>query len=200
MRFIPRHAAAPSAPPTRPLHAVSTRTISSRCFLAYSSATLLLSLRKFALSAPTCWMSCRDPSVLVFWSSASGASSDLPLVRSTARSMKFSSSRILPGQSQVLSPFITAVGIASIGFCISLANFWTKWLTRRNVFFAVSQRRNTDRKNIQPIIQITAKFPVRNHRRRRSSSSLIDVNIVRDQSLKDTPKIAQVAAEVEGFK
>ena len=37
-----------------------------------------------------------------FRSSASGASSDLPLVRITARSMKFSSSRILPGQSQVL--------------------------------------------------------------------------------------------------
>src|SRR5262249_14372048 len=34
---------------------------------------------------------------------------------------------------------------------------------QRNVFFAVSQRRNTDRKDIQPVIQITAKFPVRNH-------------------------------------
>jgi hypothetical protein len=41
VRFVPRRAAAPSAPPTRPLHAVSTCMISLRCFLAYSSATLV---------------------------------------------------------------------------------------------------------------------------------------------------------------
>ena len=50
MRFIRRRAAAPSAPPTRPLHAVSACTISSRCFLAYSSTTLLSSLREFVSS------------------------------------------------------------------------------------------------------------------------------------------------------
>src|SRR6266851_4800286 len=46
VRFIPRRAAAPSAPPTRPLQAVSARTISSRCLLSYSSATLVWSLGK----------------------------------------------------------------------------------------------------------------------------------------------------------
>ena len=34
---------------------------------------------------------------------------------------------------------------------------------QRNVFFAVPQRRNTDRKDIQPLVQVTAKFLVRNH-------------------------------------
>jgi hypothetical protein len=34
---------------------------------------------------------------------------------------------------------------------------------QRNVLSAVPQRRNTDRKDIQPIVQITAKFLVRNH-------------------------------------
>src|SRR5437016_1331637 len=148
VRFIPRRAAAPSAPPTRPLHAVSARMIWSRCFPLYSLAALLLSFGEFALSPATGLTSCRsvctNASVLVFRSSASGASSDLPLVRITARSMKFSSSRILPGQSQVLSPFITAVGIASIGFCISLANFWTvAGSTRgRDIFAAMMHQRN----------------------------------------------------------
>ena len=65
-------------------------------------------------------------SAFVFRSSPSGASSELPRVRITARSMKFSSSRIFPGQSQAVSPFITAVGIASIFFCICFENFCTK--------------------------------------------------------------------------
>jgi len=44
----------------------------------------------------------------VFRSSVSGTSSALPRVRMTARSMKFSNSRIFPGHSQAVSPFITA--------------------------------------------------------------------------------------------
>ena len=43
--------------------------------------------------------------------------------------IKFSSSRIFPGQSHAVRLFITAVGTASIFFCICLANFWTKYLT-----------------------------------------------------------------------
>jgi hypothetical protein len=39
--MIPMRAAAPSAPPTRPLHSESTRTISSCCFLEYSLSGLL---------------------------------------------------------------------------------------------------------------------------------------------------------------
>src|SRR5580704_3732560 len=130
VRFIPRRAAAPSTPPTRPLHAVSACMISSRCFLAYWLATLVLSLRESVLSSATCLSSCKTSGesclLVVFRSSARGASSERPLVNSTARSMKFSSSRILPGQSQVVSPFITDTGTASIRFCISLAHFWTK--------------------------------------------------------------------------
>jgi hypothetical protein len=69
VRFIPRRAAAPPAPPTRPLHAVSARTISSRRFLAYSSETLVLSLCESVLSSTTFFTSCRvsrEPSLLVF--------------------------------------------------------------------------------------------------------------------------------------
>src|SRR5580700_8417039 len=129
VRFIPRRAAAPSAPPTRPLHAVSACMISLCCFLAYSSATLVLTLRESVLSSGTSLSSCKrsgESTLLVFRSSARGASSERPLVKRTARSMKFSSSRILPGQSQVVSPFITDTGTVSIRFCISLAQFWTK--------------------------------------------------------------------------
>jgi len=40
VRWMPMRAAAPSAPPTRPLLSVRARTISSRCFWAYSSVAL----------------------------------------------------------------------------------------------------------------------------------------------------------------
>src|SRR6267378_3548334 len=65
-------------------------------------------------------------SVSVFRNSVSGTSSALPRVRMTARSMKFSNSRIFPGHSQAVSPFITAEGTDSICFCICFANFCTK--------------------------------------------------------------------------
>ena len=55
VRFTPRRAAALSAPPMRPLHAVSTRAISSRCLLSYSSATLVLSPCEFVFS-PEIWL------------------------------------------------------------------------------------------------------------------------------------------------
>src|SRR6202040_828754 len=47
VRFIPRRAAAPAGPPTRPLHAVSARTIASRCLRSYSSRRSILSLGEF---------------------------------------------------------------------------------------------------------------------------------------------------------
>src|SRR5882762_7904055 len=90
VRFILRRAAAPSVPPTRPLHAVSACTFSWRCFLAYSSETLLLSLRECVLSPATCLTSHRlsgDLSVCVFRSSGRGASSDLPRVRRDRKSV-----------------------------------------------------------------------------------------------------------------
>src|SRR6267154_2693369 len=43
VRLIPNRIAAPSVPPTRPLHAVSDCMIFSRCFLSYSSAPALIS-------------------------------------------------------------------------------------------------------------------------------------------------------------
>ena len=128
--FMPRRTAAPSGPPTRPFDSVRARTIPARCFLAYSSATLLLSFREVVPSPATCLVSCRSEgagsSVFVFWSSAIGASSYLPRVRITARSTKFSSSRIFPGQCQPFKAFITAAGTLSIRFCICFANLSTK--------------------------------------------------------------------------
>ena len=58
--------------------------------------------------------------------SASGTSSDLPRERTTARSIKFSSSRMFPGQSQVASAFVAAAGIASMFFRICLDSFCAK--------------------------------------------------------------------------
>jgi hypothetical protein len=51
-------------------------------------------------------IACRGAVAVAFnmRSSPSGASSDLPRVTITARSMKFSSSRMLPGQSHDASP------------------------------------------------------------------------------------------------
>src|SRR6202040_2873672 len=75
VRFIPRRAAAPSDPPTRPLHAVSACMISLCCFLAYSSATLVLPPHESVLSSATSLSSCNrsgESAFLVFRSSARG--------------------------------------------------------------------------------------------------------------------------------
>ena len=130
MRLIPRRAAAPSAPPTRPLHSVSMRTISSCCLLECSLSALLPFIEA-TVSLTIREISCSDledetkagSSHLDLRSSPRGASSDLPRVRITARSTKFSSSRMFPGQSQAVRPFITDTGTDSMRFCICLAHF-----------------------------------------------------------------------------
>src|SRR6266481_784339 len=122
LRLMPMRAAAPVAPPTRPLLSVSARTISSRCFLALSSATLLFCFRastaffrnRARLSGSCSAAPCVAWCVFDLCSSSSGASNDMPRVRITARSTKFSSSLMFPGQSQAVSPFIIAAGIAAI--------------------------------------------------------------------------------------
>ena len=91
------------------------------------SKALMVSFTIREMSSLRCGSgACVGSSVFNLRSSASGASSDLPRVRITARSMKFSSSRMFPGHSQAVSLFITAAGTPSIFFCICFANFWTK--------------------------------------------------------------------------
>ena len=59
-------------------------------------------------------------------SSPIGTSSAEPRVKITERSMKFSSSRMFPGQSQLESFFMAAAGIDSICFSIRRPYFWAK--------------------------------------------------------------------------
>src|SRR5258708_7682537 len=106
VRLISIRAAAPSVPATRPSVIFSTRTISSRSFASRVPATgVVLPL---LLSSPI------------------GACSDVPWVRITERSMKFSSSRIFPGQCQLESFLMAAAGIDSISLFIRRPCFWMK--------------------------------------------------------------------------
>jgi len=96
LRLMPIRAAAPVAPPTRPLLSVSARSISSRCLLAQLSVTLLFCLRAStaffrnrARPSGSCSAApCVGWSVFDLCSSSSGASKDLLRVTITARSNK----------------------------------------------------------------------------------------------------------------
>jgi len=77
--------------------------------------------------------------------------------------MKFSSSRILPGQSHAISPFITIVGTASTFFCICFENFFEQnSYEQRDVSLRLS-RAEFDWKYIQAIVQIAPEFSIGNH-------------------------------------
>src|SRR6266404_5476130 len=106
VRLIPMRAAAPSGPATRPFVIFRTRMASSRSFASRVPATgVVLPL---LLSSPI------------------GACNALPWVRITERSMKFSSSRMFPGQCQLESFLMDTAGIDSILFCIRRPYFWVK--------------------------------------------------------------------------
>jgi len=142
VRLMAIRAAAPSAPPTRPLVSPRTRMISCRAFSSCSLAALLVVLLPIS---PIVSLTIREISSCVplrFWTeevivdlrnSGVGTSSDLPRVRITARSTKFSSSRMFPGQSQFVRAFIAAAGIVSMCFCIRPASFWTKKRTNKGM-------------------------------------------------------------------
>src|ERR1700685_109607 len=118
VRFIPRRAAAPSGPPTRPLHAVTARMISLRCLLSYSSRRLVVSLAEFVLSPTTCSRlrsSARGTSIVfVFRSSPRGASSDLLRVTITAPSP-----RDRPNRQQIHCFGPVACCLSQSQFCAS---------------------------------------------------------------------------------
>ena len=100
--------AAPSAPPTRPLHAGQRRTIfgaaslrilPATCFCHFANRHFCNDLSVFlddSLGGYAC--------VRLSRSSPTGASNELPAVTITARSTKFSFPAILPGQSRAISP------------------------------------------------------------------------------------------------
>src|SRR5258708_7429626 len=142
VRLIAIRAAAPSGPPTRPFVSRRTRMISSRSFSSNSLAALLvvpllislivsLTIREISSCEPLLFGV--EDSTLDLRNSVIGTSSDLPRVRITARSTKFSSSRMFPGHSQFVRVFIADAGIVSMCFCIRLANFWTKKRTSKGI-------------------------------------------------------------------
>jgi Carboxypeptidase regulatory-like domain/TonB-dependent Receptor Plug Domain len=63
---------------------------------------------------------------IALFSSAIGTFSSLPWVRMTARSMKFSNSRMFPGQAALIRASIACFGIVLICFCIRRARRETK--------------------------------------------------------------------------
>jgi len=100
--FKPSFAAAPFRPPTTQL---VWRRVAMMCA---RSASASVRKTQFGVS----WLV----------SSAIGARNSAPLVRITERSIKFWSSRILPGQSYLTSAVITSSGMCSIDFPWRLAN------------------------------------------------------------------------------
>lgn len=133
MRLRHIRTGARSAPPTRPLHLVNARTISSRCFcvrsfkrpLRFKEAIVFFTIRTISVSV--CGGDSRPVHPLSF-SEVQKAEprAASPCLRITARSMKVSSSRMLPGQSQAAVSAFFATGIDSIHFCTCLANLLAK--------------------------------------------------------------------------
>ena len=64
VRAIPKRMAAPSAPPMRPLHAVSACITSPRCFLSYCAAPASMSSRELLALRPVRVFSARTASVI----------------------------------------------------------------------------------------------------------------------------------------
>ncbi len=115
VRFNPRRAAAPSGPPSWPLHSRRTRRTRSR-----SCSRRVPLLPRLPSSAAVC-------------SSESGACKTDPGVRITERSKKFSSSRIFPGHAHCASASMVFAGILVMDLFIRLAYFRTKCSTRSRI-------------------------------------------------------------------
>ena len=97
------------------------------------------------------------------FSSARGTFNSSPGVSITQRSMKFSSSRMFPGQGAFTSASIAGFGIDRIRLCIRRDRRDTKYAQQRDVFAPLAQRRNFDRKDSQPIKKVFAKLIIADH-------------------------------------
>ena len=84
----------------------------------FPPTTQFVSWRVAMMCARSASASVRKTQFGTFWlvSSAIGARNSAPLVRITDRSIKFCSSRILPGHSYLTRAVITSSGMCSIGF------------------------------------------------------------------------------------
>ena len=87
-----------------------------------------------------------------------------PGVSTTARSMTFSSSRTLPGQSYSVSRS-SASGVSSRpAFWFSSPYFSRKWCDeQRDVVLAIAQRRQLDRDHVEAVEEILAELPFLHH-------------------------------------
>jgi len=113
VRFNPMRAAAPSAPPTRPL-------------VSFKICTILSCSSKSSARAGGVFML---PSV----NSGTEIASLSVGERTTARSTRFSSSRTFPGQCQLASLRRDDAGMVSIFFCIRRAYFCVKYRTSKGM-------------------------------------------------------------------
>ena len=147
VRFRPRRAAAPSGPPIIPF--VSRRTRRNVLGQQPRGSRPLARRRS---SSGTC-------------SSARGARKAGPLESITQRSMKFSSSRMLPGQSHFVSAFMIS-GEIDLFFCSC-----GRRASRRNnepaevCPLGARAKRGRNGKDPQTVVEVTSKLPFRHHSR-----------------------------------
>ena len=96
--------------------------------------------------------------------SASGTLSSGPDERMTARSITFSSSRMLPGQNERFSASIVALGMIVMRRFSGRENLSTKWWTSAGMSSGRSRSAGTlHGKHIQPVVEIAAEQAVGDH-------------------------------------
>src|SRR5580704_11174867 len=127
VRFIPRTTAAPLGPAIR--HSVR-RSARRMCWRSASSRVEIEALEE-AEGAKEAELNDGEETSpppgarKTDFRSETGTRSSLPGERSTARSMKFSSSRILPGQEYPASASIASAGTKATDLLSRRLNFWT---------------------------------------------------------------------------
>ena len=146
MRFSPSRAAAPDGPPTTPPESRSARTIVSRSMSRSVADLLTTGARSFAC---TSW---------------SGMNNVAPEVTITARSMTFSSSRMLPGQCQSCSICTVCGEIAGTGRRHALREALGEVARQcRDVVLCAAQRRDANQEDVEAVEQVAAERVVFDH-------------------------------------
>ena len=157
-RLIPKRAAAPFGPATVQLVCSSAATI---CWRSVSSSTSRM-LRAASLGLAD-WFPGAPARASEFEFDARRSSLGMfkiePLVRITARSITFCSSRMFPGHGYLTSVVMVSDGMVSIALLMRrLILLYEVPHQQRNVFRTLAQRRDADRKHVEAVVQIGAEL------------------------------------------
>ena len=116
--------------------------------------------RRSAAAAGGCARGARRAEVEVGRASTSG-----PRARIIARSMTFSSSRTLPGQWYARAAPSAAASKPRTRLPVGAANLATKCSTSaRQVVEPIAQRRQVDREDVEPVVEVLAELALRDQR------------------------------------